>query len=173
MTYTEYLLSLATHNQALMERFLSSLDKFGFWTVGRLILRKAWIPQFWSDFYLPQMLLLCCSALKQDRSRAEMTQLWVSDGFEKEGGVGWKRTLTHWVWRMDPAELVGNQSAPPANSLPLYFWLKYVLCFADIYQSEKCWFLNQSFLSLGTVERKGWGLFTLFPFLYHCCQQLF
>lgn len=67
----------------------------------------------------------------------------------------------------------GDQRAPPANSVPLYFWLKYVLYFADIYQSEQCWFLNQSFLLLGTVERKEWGLFTLFPFLYHCCQQMF
>lgn len=40
------------------------------------------------------MLLLCRSALKQDRSIAEVTQLKVSDDFEKEEGGGSKRTLT-------------------------------------------------------------------------------
>lgn len=157
VTHTEHLLSLSTHPQPLMEWLLSSLNNFCF------TLWKAWIPQFFLIRFLtpynapPQPFCL--------QARQEMTQLWVADGSGNEEREPVGSRALDWVWEdgpcWDSGKQRGSQSVPPSNSGPLGFWLKYMLCFADIYQSDQCWFLNQSFLPLGIAERKEWGLSTL------------
>ena len=120
MTHTKSLPYLSTHSQPCMEWFLSSLNNFCFliWRQAdsslEVLNSKAAVL---IGFLTPRMLLPVHTELKPDRSTAEMTQLWLSDGFgngaRKRKRTGWKQSALPGYGRMDPAEIVGNRKGEP------------------------------------------------------------